>query len=374
MVQSGFAAFGRLTLAAACLALAGCGGKLLRALPGFKCPDGWTSPSFQEAVCPTPAAPAAPPDDPPDTDSVVPYQVLGYNVDHLEMTDIFAYGGSSDHPLLRGFAIFRQELDCNGNQCVKDFDVVDGTRRADDRTTIGKSYVSGDDDSFFAALGLTPYRSSSGPQREGVRTYLVNDIWYTKSNFDDYANEQIAGVMGQHSSIYAYAELYPWTGYSDLSSWPGEYRPYYFDDGFVNIAHAAAFGERHERQPSASATWYGDMRGVDTRFGGLLQGNATLVYSPAANTINVEISDVRQVSGRSETYRVYSGSTGFVWRNLPVNSDGSFYMRGHSNDRPSESPHPTLGFVDGDFYGPNAAETAGVFERDSVAGAWLAER
>ena len=53
-----------------------------------------------------------------------------------------------------------------------------------------------------------------------------------------------------------------------------------------------------------------------------------------------------------------------------MNNDGSFYSPGNSNDLAADQPHPTLGFIDGDFYGQNTEESAGVFERDFVLGAW----
>ena len=349
---------------AACLpiALAGCGGKMAEIRDALSFGGGNPPPGLDIG---TDGDDDGVSDDPPDTGSQATYRVHGFDVDHLEMTDSFIYVGRSHNPLYRraGFTVSqRKEYNCNGNQCVANYDVLDGTRRvSSERFTIGESYD--DFDGFVISRESAPI----GP-------YSRYDYWPTGSNWENYGQEQVAGVVGQYSSIYAFAVLYMAINFNDLSSWPYGDPPDYRDDGVIDNAHAAAFGDRHERRPSASATWSGDMRGVDMRFGGLLQGNARLVYSAGANTIDLEISRVRPLSGRSEAYRLYSGSTEFVWRNLPVNSDGSFYMRGHSNDRQSESPHPTLGFVDGDFYGPNAAETAGVFERGSIMGAWLAER
>ena len=369
-------------LVAASLALAGCGGKvgeLVSKIPGSQPPAGFHSDSFQEALGgdgtddeadddanggPTSGDPVDSMDPP-----VARYRVLGIPVNHLEMTDIYAYAGSPSYPGFGFNEYFRAETNCRGDKCTVNSRVSDGTRAAVDSMALGLT-LGGSANYFNENYGIGRISSDEN-------TYSINDIWDTGSNFDNYAWEHIAGVIGQYSSILAFAKIYPWKSYGDLSSWPHNYPPAYVGDGVVEDAHAAAFGSRYEHRPSVSATWSGDMRGVHMRYGNLLQGDARLVYSAAANTVDVEISNVRQFlppNGRVEYYRGYSGSTGFVWRNLPVNSDGSFYMRGHSNDRQSESPHPTLGFVDGDFYGPNADETAGVFERDFVAGAWLAER
>ena len=134
---------------------------------------------------------------------------------------------------------------------------------------------------------------------------------------------------------------------------------------------SSAFGERHSGgRPSATATWRGAMVGQSRGSignGAQLAGEAVLTYSIADSTIDVALSQISSYGSVT-----YSGPRSFVWNDLEVNSDGTFHIPGYTNDRSGTRLHPTLGYIEGDFYGPNAEETAGVFERGSVQGAWLA--
>ena len=142
-------------------------------------------------------------------------------------------------------------------------------------------------------------------------------------------------------------------------------------------AGGAAFGERHNGRPSessGSATWRGQMVGVARDNSSVLAGKSALTYSFAENTVDVEISEIRAI----DDDLAYAGSSEFAWSDLRVNSDGSFYIPGYNNDRSvsdlDSALHPTLGYIDGDFYGPNAEEAAGIFTRDNVNGAWVARK
>ncbi len=114
------------------------------------------------------------------------------------------------------------------------------------------------------------------------------------------------------------------------------------------------------------------MLGTETRDGTKLFGDSAIVYDFADNTVDVEISNISPSGVRQPADRAYSGPSSFSWTGLPVNNDASFYIPGYGNDREGTGLHPTLGYIDGDFYGPNAEETAGVFERQGVSGSWLA--
>ena len=107
--------------------------------------------------------------------------------------------------------------------------------------------------------------------------------------------------------------------------------------------------------------------------GSPLAGESALTYSFGDNTVDVRISSIRAVGDAS-----YTGGTSLTWTDLAANSDGSFYISGYNNDRSgvtlSSALHPTLGYIDGDFYGPNAEEAAGIFTRDNVNGAFMAKK
>ena len=164
------------------------------------------------------------------------------------------------------------------------------------------------------------------------------------------------GGVGQHSGFFTLI------GATRRSSTDR----FVYDGGF-----SSAFGERHSGgRPSATATWRGAMVGQSRGSignGARLAGEAVLTYSISDSTIDVAFS---QISAYGSV--TYSGPRSFVWNDLEVNSDGTFHIPGYTNDRIGTRLHPTLGYIEGDFYGPNAEETAGVFERGSVQGAWLA--
>ena len=144
------------------------------------------------------------------------------------------------------------------------------------------------------------------------------------------------------------------------------------------VGYSDALGERHAGRPSdpdgGSATWRGQMVGGAMDNGSPLAGKSTLTHSFADNTVDVEISEIRAIDDNF----AYAGSSEFEWRGLSVNSDGSFYIPGYNNDRSdltmSSALHPTLGYIDGDFFGPNAEEAAGIFTRDNVNGAFVAKK
>ena len=132
-------------------------------------------------------------------------------------------------------------------------------------------------------------------------------------------------------------------------------------DDSVGPMYSFAFGERTARRPLGSGTWRGAMVGTTIFESGptlpALAGEAALTFSLSNNLIDVRISNVRSYN----TAR-YTGPSSFSWSNLRVQSDGRFHQDGSGNNH-----------VTGNFYGPEATETAGVFEHGSVIGAWLAK-
>ena len=151
----------------------------------------------------------------------------------------------------------------------------------------------------------------------------------------------------------------------------------------VSQSFSAAFGQLHDgrpaysgpNEPTGTATWRGAMIGTHIQLASKLVGTSEIVYSFADNMVDVNITNVRRDTTAGLTsLGAYEGPSSFSWDDLPVNSDASFYIPGYGNDRSGTTLHPTLGYIDGDFYGPNAEETAGVFERQGVSGAWLAIR
>ena len=81
------------------------------------------------------------------------------------------------------------------------------------------------------------------------------------------------------------------------------------------------------------------------------------------------LSGISAVPGKGS----YSGTPTLSWDNVRVNHDASFYIPGHGNHNDANNPDSSLGYTDGDFYGPEGQEVAGVFERGNLVGAFGGE-
>lgn len=127
-------------------------------------------------------------------------------------------------------------------------------------------------------------------------------------------------------------------------------------DGSYGGGWSAALGSS-ESKPLGSATWTGSMAGFETRNGIELEGTSTVTYSVADNTVEVRVSGI---SGSG-----YRGEPEYYWQDVPVGDDGSFLDRGQAGM-----------YMNGNFYGPNAEETAGIFEfeLDFISGGWFADK
>ncbi len=113
-----------------------------------------------------------------------------------------------------------------------------------------------------------------------------------------------------------------------------------------------AGGTRTGTRPSADATWKGLMVGTPregTYRGNILQGDALLVYDLSNTNLDVTFSDIKDLTREKdyETPRVF-------FEDVPVEEDGRYGADG----------------ISGDFAGPNHEETAGVFDKDGIVGAY----
>lgn len=144
--------------------------------------------------------------------------------------------------------------------------------------------------------------------------------------------------------------------------------------GDLTQTQSAAFGALYSGHPTAaqgSATWRGTMHGETRKAAIGLGGESRLTYDFDGNTVDLAVSIMPILDDAN-----YTGPPSIRWPSIQANADGSFYIPGYGNDKANTGLHPTLGYVDGDFYGPNAEEFAGVFERqfgndgDSVVGAF----
>ena len=151
---------------------------------------------------------------------------------------------------------------------------------------------------------------------------------------DDNATYSTIKRLGQYSGYYAIRFNYANTG---------SYRE----------SFSAAFGGPERKPVSGTGTWIGNMGGHEVSSGIQLNGKSTVTYSFGDNTVNVRLYDIRGAR--------YFGDRELNWRNMIVRNDGSFSYSGSD-------------YVAGNFYGPNAEETTGIFEDGTLAGAWFADR
>ena len=324
----------------------------------------------------------SPPDDddpPPPEPEPESGRVLGLDITHVEMTDITSRIRTGGQEFLTDGGLIvihssRSEAVCSrvAPQCTISQIIADGTRY---NIPEGDGYLRGKWDGSRIAdwFILKQRRSWTSPPRPKAGIAFFNYL-QAPTLRPGYASSgrRMFGGIGTHSMFFTDQMLMP--SYSDWrrGTGPGVLTPH--------AIHNFAMGELHDgrpaydgpNQPTGTAAWRGAMLGVEERSGTQLFGDSAIVYDFANNTVDVELSRVSP-SGITQWFDgPYSGPSSFSWPGLTVNSDGSFYIPGYDNDRKGSPLHPTLGYVDGDFYGPNAEESAGVFERQGVSGAWLA--
>ena len=158
----------------------------------------------------------------------------------------------------------------------------------------------------------------------------------------------------------------------------GEYSAFYSVvadiPGTFDRTWSASFGNLYSGKPTevqGGANWYGGMVG-HTRAGGVeLEGESRVFYHFQTETVDVRLTDINESSRARQLGQLYSGPSEFTWIALTMNNDGSFFHIGNHD----ESQYlDFVGIVDGDFFGPNAEEVAGVFEKDGVVGAFGGKR
>ena len=319
------------------------------------------------------------PESQPSTSGGSVFRLHGLDVTHLEMTDPYWHIPDStdstyristeDAGAQRASENMRFELVCPGvrpdlNTCTAEVANIDGTEYDIESRDYSAS-------TFHESLTDVTMGNLDASRMFGSDYLDSVEFWYAA---DDCARAQGTpcgsgderqrfGGKGRHSFFYSQTT----TG-----------------DGTETVAQtfAAAMGDlspgrprRLESETSATATWSGGMIGRDMRQATPLVGDAEIEFSFGANTVDVRISKIRKTTVPGfDSYADYNGPEAFEWAGLRVNSDASFYIPGFGNDQADTDLHPVLGYIDGDFYGANAEEVAGVFERAWVSGAWLALR
>ncbi len=128
----------------------------------------------------------------------------------------------------------------------------------------------------------------------------------------------------------------------------------------VDARYGIAGGDLTGSQPIGDATWRGLMVGtpaIGAGRGDRLQGDATLTYSLNTQMLGAAFTDIQNID------RLQAHSVSAVrFTNVPVDTRGAF-RAGLTGNR-----------IQGGFYGPGNAETAGVFEQSNIIGAFGARQ
>lgn len=164
------------------------------------------------------------------------------------------------------------------------------------------------------------------------------------------------------------------------------YATLYRNDSGVIETQSLALGNLYSGRPTAlphehmKGFWTGRMTGATRKEAILVLGDSHLEYDFSNNTLDFTLQNMSSNIHAAPDDPKYTGPRRIQWPGLTLNADGSFYIRGHGNDKAGTNLHPELGYIDGDLYGPNAEEFAGVFERqfgndgDALVGAFGGRR
>ena len=132
------------------------------------------------------------------------------------------------------------------------------------------------------------------------------------------------------------------------------------EDVTLWFRYGAAGGDLTGSAPSGSATWSGIMVGTPASGSGRgnhLQGDAELTFRLSDSTLDADFTNIKNI----DLLRDHS-VTSVAFNGVPVASGGTF-RSGTTGNR-----------IQGGFYGPGHAETAGVFEQSGIVGAFGANR
>ena len=220
--------------------------------------------------------------------------------------------------------VFRAQTSCQGGGC----------------TTIlgGEPFEIGLSDFYIPASGLKPVM-----RRSGIDFAQVGDR--EKDREESYDLFSYGGWL-EHNFFFVVT-----AGFSAAGA-----------DSYEELAHwSAVIGKKTGSNPiSGGAVWRGAMVGIDVSYtedrGNRLQGEAFIGIRDFLNpAVDVEFYDVFDLN--TGTRR-----TSISWQGLPL-TGGNFRSKSSEDD-----------YIEGNFYGPNHEEAAGVFEAFKIVGAFGTKR
>lgn len=308
----------------------------------------------------------------PQPTPVVPVSILGRSIDviHLERTDL--------HSTLRNFpgvlpvqgtdlrvdgnGPLRRNLTCpgippRGNECTLThytFDAAGGARyAAREHPTVNLDRSIGD----VIRNELNNLRPVNA--LHGIRMYETDVTGI--------------GIQAPTESYGGYGE---WMSFHVIGPTPAVAASVLTNAGLFTIG-AASYGNLYvdpsgDSRPKDSAIYEGSMVGREHGWLGAkeVQGKSQVAYDFSAATVDVLLTEIVY----RDTLRPTAHDQNVSWLNIPVNRDASFYIPGHGNHADNQNPHPSRGYIDGDFYGPQGQEVSGVFETKYMVGAFGAKR
>ena len=343
--------------------------------------DAWARPEFEfldEEESTTGPMPTLPVDTASFGD--LPVQFTKFNVDHWELSDEITWWRLNPNTS-QWEQVVQEEVVCpgidpNGNKCT-----VRG-----DLWTVDQMLEKME--AFIVALpnrdpyGYIPF----GPDQNKLEA--VRDKLFV-----------MQPLTTEDEELLAYSGFGWWGEYSAF----GVHGFYHPGDEITSSVYNFAFGDLYRGgKPTAAqggATWVGPWGGVwdysiedasnNTLNRSAMDGTAKLVYDFALDELDLTLTiDHAEPINSPEIHEgildtipdelleqaeqagldtqlgptiPYEGPPEIKWENVKQNDDGSFFISG--NHKEGTAPDPELGILDGDFYGPNAEEFAGYFER-----------
>ena len=284
----------------------------------------------------------------PDLPAGLPH----FSADHFELSDVTYYYINRPQELLRDEVIC-PGVGSRGRLCTID------NRRGGSRQTVSAGYV-------LEELEGKIVKQSDQPDSNGYFVFGP-DLPKMTSALDKLASGQ--PLTPDEQDLF--------NGFNAVGNW-GEYGAWGMmfipDETLLSgrSIHSFAFGQLYEDFPrplgnEGVATWRGGMLGWWSRVGehdkkgGILGGTSEVKYHFADNTLDVTLTVADDLPGFPGIITPYTGRRVLSWENLRQNSDGSFFLQG--NHKPNPNIDLRVGYIDGDFYGSNAEEVAGIFEQ-----------
>ena len=237
---------------------------------------------------------------------------------------------------------------------------TDGFLHSDILLFSGSSYTSAGREETTCSGGATSCTLGSS-------SYSFDDFEDGRPQASDYDFEiervgkksdvEVAQVRSYNTQSSATVALLGYGGWLQHSAFGGIARRYHEGSlGSRKLWSAASysFGDATGSNPAADGTWSGQAIGIDVSggltHGNVIQGDASVTFTLADTDVDVSFTNLKNIDTNTSL-------TDMSWTDLTV-TDGAF-STGSNGDS-----------IAGQFYGSSHDEVGGIFEKDSVLGAF----